>query len=140
VTFNVAVNPAAARTGTLTIAGQAFTVSQASSGSSGTPSPPPPPLPPPPPPPPSNCSYAISPTEEGIKEKGGSLTVVVSAGAGCQWTATSHESWIVITQGASGSGNGTVGFDVHSGKKRTGTLTIAGQTFTVHQNKKGDDE
>jgi hypothetical protein len=66
--------------------------------------------------------------------------VAVSAGAGCQWTATSNESWIVITRGASGSGNGTVEFDVDNGKQRTGTLTIAGQTFTVHQNKKGEVE
>ena len=68
------------------------------------------------------------------------MSVAVSAGAGCQWTATSNESWIVITQGASGSGNGTVQLEVEHGKKRTGTLTIAGQTFTVHQNKKGDVE
>jgi hypothetical protein len=48
----------------------------------------------------------------------------------------------VITQGATGSGNGTVQVDVHStgGKKRTGTLTIAGQTFTVTQSKKEDDD
>ncbi|HET9271830.1 MAG TPA: BACON domain-containing carbohydrate-binding protein [Vicinamibacterales bacterium] len=117
VTFTVAANSGAARNGTLTIAGQTFSVGQA-----------------------SNCSYSISPTEEGIKEKGGSMSVAVSAGVGCQWAATSNESWIVITQGASGSGNGTVEFDVQAGKKRTGTLTIAGQTFTVHQNKKGENE
>ena len=131
VTFTVAANSGAPRNGTLTIAGQTFTVGQASSG--GAP-------PPPPPPPQQNCSYSISPTEDGIKEKGGSMSVAVSAGVGCQWAATSNESWIVITQGASGSGNGTVEFDVQAGKKRTGTLTIAGQTFTVHQNKKGEDE
>ena len=63
--------------------------------------------------------------------------MAVSTGAGCAWTATSHESWITITSGASGSGNGTVRFNVadNSGKKRTGTLTIAGQTFTVEQDK-----
>jgi hypothetical protein len=138
VTFTVAANSAAPRTGTLTIAGQTFTVSQGSNNA-----PPPSPTPPPSPVPPSSvqsCSYTITPTEGGIKEKGGLMSVAVSAGAGCQWTATSNESWIVITRGASGSGNGTVEFDVDNGKQRTGTLTIAGQTFTVHQNKKGEVE
>ena len=127
VTFTVAANAGAARTGTLTIAGQTFTVSQVAIGA------------PPPPPPP--CSYSISPTEQSINEKGGSMSVAVSAGAGCQWTAVSNESWLVITQGAAGSGNGTVQFDVKStgGKKRNGTLTIAGQTFTVTQSKKDDE-
>jgi hypothetical protein len=139
VTFTVEANNAGARTGTLTIAGQTFTVSQASSGS--PPSGPPPSGPPPSGPPPS-CSYSISPTERGINEKGGLISVAVSAGANCQWTATSNESWLVIAQGATGSGNGTVQVDVHStgGKKRTGTLTIAGQTFTVTQSKKEDDD
>ena len=68
------------------------------------------------------------------------MTVAVSAGAGCGWTATSNESWITITDGASGSGNGTVRFNVEStnGKKRNGTLTIAGRTFKVDQDKKND--
>ena len=119
VTFNVATNTAAARTGTLTIAGETFTVNQAS----------------------GSCSYSINPTEQAINEKGGPIAVAVSAGAGCGWTATSNESWITITAGASGTGNGTVRFNVDStgGKRRTGTLTIAGRTFTVDQDKKNGD-
>ena len=76
-----------------------------------------------------------------INEKGGPIAVAVSAGAGCGWTATSNESWITITAGASGTGNGTVRFNVEStgGKRRTGTLTIAGRTFTVDQDKKNGD-
>ncbi len=49
VTFSVTANSGAARTGTLTIAGRAFTVSQAASGS---------------PAPPAACSYSISPTQQ----------------------------------------------------------------------------
>ncbi len=117
VTFSVAANTGTARTGTLTIAGQTFTVTQA-----------------------NGCTYSINPTEQEIDEEGGSVTVAVSAGAGCGWTATSNESWITITEGATGSGNGTVRFNVEStsGKKRTGTLTIAGRTFKVDQDKKND--
>jgi len=40
-----------------------------------------------------------------------------------------------VSAGSSGSGNGTVSFTVaaNSGAPRTGTLTIAGQTYTVTQ-------
>jgi len=44
-----------------------------------------------------------------------------------------------VTNGATGTGNGKVTFDVasNSGRERTGTLTVGGQTFTVKQD--GDD-
>ena len=122
VTFDVAGNTASARTGTLTIAGQTFTVTQAASSPSVT------------------CTYSISPTEQSINEKGGQISIAVSTSAGCAWTAASNESWLVVTGGASGRGSGTVAIDVGStgGKKRNGTVTIAGQTFTVNQSKKAD--
>jgi hypothetical protein len=65
--------------------------------------------------------------------------VAVTAGAGCTWTAVSNVSWITITAGASGSGGGTVSYSVapYGGppKNRTGTMTIAGLTFSVKQSK-----
>jgi hypothetical protein len=130
VTVAVAANGGAARTSFVSIAGQTATVSQTGHGSPS----------PPPAPPPTGCTFSISPTEQGIGEKGGAISVAVSTGAGCAWTATSDESWIVITAGATGSGPGTVSFDVAAGKKRNGTLTIAGQTFTVRQSKKDGEE
>jgi predicted ATPase len=47
-------------------------------------------------------------------------------------------SWITITAGANGTGNGTVTFSIAAnttGAQRTGTLTIAGRTYTVTQRK-----
>jgi hypothetical protein len=72
-------------------------------------------------------------------EKAGHDTVAVSTGTGCAWTATSNAAWIALTSGASGTGRGTVAFSIdrNRGQARTGTLTIAGHTFTVQQ-KKGD--
>jgi hypothetical protein len=63
------------------------------------------------------------------------LDVTVTAAAGCQWTATSNQSWITIAQGATGSGNGTVRLTVqqNTGVLRSGTVTVAGQTVTVSQ-------
>lgn len=121
VSFTVASNSGGARSGTLTIAGQTFTVNQAAA--------------PPPPPPPPPCSYSIAPTSQSVDYPGGSGTVAVTTGSSCTWTAASNASWITITSGASGTGNGSVAFTVasNSGGARSGTLTIAGQTFTVNQ-------
>jgi hypothetical protein len=81
------------------------------------------------------CSYSIAPTSQSFPSSGGTGTVGVTAGAGCNWTATSNAAWLHITSGASGSGNGTVGYsaDANPSAQRTGTLTIAGQSFTVSQ-------
>jgi hypothetical protein len=49
---------------------------------------------------------------------------------------SNNVSFITVTSGASGTGNGTVGFSVPTNPNtapRTGTLTIAGQIFTVTQ-------
>jgi glucose/arabinose dehydrogenase len=84
------------------------------------------------------CTYSISPTSQTFNASGGTNTVTVTAGDGCQWTAVSQApSWITITGGASGSGNGTVTYSVapYTGKpkKRNGTMTIAGMNFAVNQ-------
>ena len=82
------------------------------------------------------CNYAISPASQSFNAAGASGTVTVTAPAGCGWSATSNNLWITISSGSTGSGNGTVGFSVgvHTGtEQRSGTLTIAGKTFTVNQ-------
>lgn len=115
VAFTVSANTGAARTGALTIAGQTSTVTQA-----------------------ATCSYSISPSSKSSSDKGGDVTSDVTAPASCSWTAVSNAPWITVTSGASGSGNGKVKFDVAENKdkfERIGTLTIAGQTFTVTQKK-----
>lgn len=38
--------------------------------------------------------------------------VNVTAQTGCGWTAATNASWLRITNGATGSGNGTVGYVV----------------------------
>ncbi|MBI3651642.1 MAG: fibronectin type III domain-containing protein [Acidobacteria bacterium] len=83
----------------------------------------------------ASCSYTISPTSQAMSASGGTGSVNVSAGAGCTWTALSNDLWITVTSGASGTGNGVVGYSVtaNSGAARSGTVTIAGQTFTLNQ-------
>ena len=82
-----------------------------------------------------SCTYSISSTSQSFSTSGGTGSVSVITQSGCTWTATSNDSWITITSGNSGSGNGTVNYSVstNTGSQRTGTITIAGQTFTVTQ-------
>jgi len=82
------------------------------------------------------CTYSISPSSALFAASGGSGSVSVKAPSGCAWQAVSNDSWITITSGSTGSGNGTVNYSVAanaSTSQRTGTMTIAGQTFTVTQ-------
>ena len=80
-------------------------------------------------------SLNINPTSQNFSASGSNGIVNVNSTGSCGWTATSNASWIKITSGASGTGNGTVGFNVaaNSGAQRSGTITIAGKTFTITQ-------
>ena len=85
----------------------------------------------------SGCTYSIDPTNANYSSSGGTGSVnVTTSNNQCSWTATSNESWITITSGDSGTGNGTVSFSVMANtiqSSRTGTMNIAGETFTVIQ-------
>jgi hypothetical protein len=110
----VAPNTGPARTGTIVIAGATFTVNQEA----------------------FTCSYSISPSSRSFTSAGGSGSISVTASSpGCAWTAVSNSAWLVVTSGASGTGSGTVGYTVapNTGPARTGTIVIAGATFTVNQ-------
>lgn len=86
------------------------------------------------------CTYSISPTSASVNGSSGSGTVTVTASnSSCAWTASSNAAWITVTSGASGTGSGTVGYSYtanNTGDQRTGTITIAGKTFTLTQKKK----
>lgn len=82
------------------------------------------------------CSFSISPLSQSFDAVGGTGTVSVLAPIGCAWSATSSVNFISVLSGASGTGNGTVVFQIlanTTGQARTGSLFIAGQTFTVTQ-------
>ncbi|MEO6725289.1 MAG: hypothetical protein ABIP14_08300, partial [Blastocatellia bacterium] len=82
------------------------------------------------------CTFTISPASRNFDAGGGSSGVLINAStAFCAWTAVSNAGWITVTSGASGMDNGVVQFAVASnfGALRNGTMTVAGQTFTVNQ-------
>lgn len=60
----------------------------------------------------ANCFPAISSTSQWSNAAGLTGSVGVTASFGCPWTASSNASWISITSGASGSGNGTANYSV----------------------------
>lgn len=116
VQVQVAANSStASRSGSLTVAGQTVTITQAAA---------------------PECTYTLSRTGVSVGAAGASgLTVGVTASSGCTWTAAESSSFISITGGSSGTGSGTVTFTVsaNTGAARSGTLTVAGQAVTVSQ-------
>lgn len=117
VTYTVAANSGSAqRTGTITINGQTYTVAQSGN---------------------TTCTYTVSPLSQTFTSVAGNGTITITAAAGCNWTSTSNASWITVTSGSTGTSNGTVTYTItaNSGSaQRTGTITIAGQVYTVTQN------
>ena len=61
--------------------------------------------------------------------------MTVSTSSGCAWTAASGVPWILILNGAAGTGTGTVQLFVapNATGSRNGTITVAGQTIGVGQ-------
>jgi len=117
VGFLAAANLGAeARSGTLTVAGQTFTVLQA-----GT----------------STCVYALNPISgTSVPAVGGSgFALTMTTQSPCVWTATTNSNWLTVTTGSSGSGSGVVQYSVlaNPGTQRTGAITIGGQIYTVTQ-------
>jgi hypothetical protein len=101
------------RSGTITAAGLTYTVTQ---------NPP--------------CRYAIDADGSSFTSAGGSGSIGVTAGDGCDWSASSNRTWIQITAGTSGSGDGSVSYTVgtYTGATvRSGTITVAGLTHSVTQ-------
>ena len=83
------------------------------------------------------CSYSLASTSVSFPSASGATgSVGVTATGGCSWTASSNANWITITAGSIGSGNGIVSYAVSANtgtSARSGTITIAGKTFTVNQ-------
>jgi hypothetical protein len=113
--FAVAPNTGAARSGNITVGGQQFQVKQ---GGFGPP-----------------CTFSISPTFAPFDASGGDARIIVNTANGCAWTATSNAGWLTIVSGAQGAGTAAVVLQgsPNTGGARSGTATIAGQTFTAMQ-------
>ena len=113
VNFTVAPNDGGAvRVGTMTVAGQTVTFTQAI----------------------NSCTYTVTPAAFTVPLSGNTSTFSVTTGTKCTWGATTTTPWITITAGATGTGIGSVTFTVPaSSTSRSGTLSVGGKTVTVTQ-------
>ena len=72
---------------------------------------------------------------QAISPSGGSESINLTFPASFLWTASSSANWITLSGATSGSGNGTLNYQVaaNAGSARSGTITVAGFPFTVEQ-------
>jgi hypothetical protein len=83
------------------------------------------------------CTTSITPTSASFPAAGGSGSFMVTiACSNFNWSAKSSASWISITSGANGTGNGTITFRVSnntSSRSRLGTISVAGKLLKINQ-------
>jgi len=116
ITVSCQANTAAERTGTITVtasgaSGSPKAVQVIQASATGTP------------------VLSVSPTPQNVSGASGTATFQVSnAGGGAlSWTAASGDSWLTITNGFSGNGNGTitVSYSANPGTaERTGSIIV----------------
>jgi astacin len=80
----------------------------------------------------------LTPAALNMNQGGGSASISVALTAGCLRKATSTETWIKVTAGASGTGSGVVQLSISplsgaTGTTRTGVVLVNGKSVTVVQ-------
>ena len=115
LTYWVSANSLALdRTGTVMIAGHAFTVTQLG----------------------ITCTYLISPSSSTLGSGNVTGLVSVATSGGCAWVVVNTNGWIAIKAGAAGTNGGLVRFTVSANLSpsiRSAYLTVAGHPFLVTQ-------
>lgn len=111
LSYTVAANNGAQRTGVITVAGKSLAISQDSA-----------------------CLPTFNPTSQTIGAGAGSHSFGVNISGACNWTAETLTSWITITSGT-GMGNGTVTYSVtaNPGAQRVGTISLSGRNIAITQ-------
>ena len=85
---------------------------------------------------PSNgCNTAVSPGGQAFGPTGGTGSINITTSPGCPWGVFNIPSWVTLTSSASGTGNGTVSYQVlpNAGADQSGTLTVTNVPFTIEQ-------
>ena len=80
------------------------------------------------------AAVTITTSAKTFDKAGGAASVVVQGDG--SWTAISDDSWIVVRQGASGTGAGSVVYIVNANATadvRIGHINIGGNTYTITQ-------
>ncbi|MFN0112324.1 MAG: proprotein convertase P-domain-containing protein [Blastocatellia bacterium] len=115
INFTVAPTSGEARTGTLTVAGQAITISQGAG---------------------NGCAYTLTPVAKSFPASGGSGSFTVTTASECAWNAVASDSFINVLFASGNHGNGTVSYTVAANDQpiqRVGTITVGGQALAITQ-------
>jgi hypothetical protein len=116
-TFSVAAADASARTAIIDVSGNGLTINQPGAG----------------------CSYSVGlgigpQSQNNLSFQAATYYGFVTTQTGCSWTTSSSANWITLVGGASFSASLTMQVASNPGpSSRTGTITVAGQTFTLTQ-------
>ncbi len=114
LSFAVAPNTTpGARIGVITVGNRQFTVTQLG----------------------ANCDLSISPTSNTLVPSN-TFQSSIAVTTTCQWTAQSTASFITITAGSSGTGNGQIDYSIPanpSAQNRSGAIRIGNLTFNITQ-------
>lgn len=85
---------------------------------------------------PCTSAPAISSSSASYAGNGGTGSVNVTSVSACGWIAESNASWLTITGGFSGAGNGSVSYSVApnlGSSIRSAAIVVGGRTFNVYQ-------
>jgi subtilisin family serine protease len=87
----------------------------------------------------TECAFTPEVTTIAAPTKGGTYSVTVAAAPNCEYSVKSSVTWIRVSTPPAMSGNSTVTLfvTVNPTIRRTGTVTIAGQTLTITQSRQG---
>ncbi len=86
----------------------------------------------------ASCSLTINPGNATAYQYSQTFTFSVAAPSGCPWTASTNNSWAVITSGVSGTGTGLITVQVSddtdsSSQERVAVLTVGNENITITQ-------
>jgi uncharacterized protein (TIGR03437 family) len=113
--YGVDPNRGAARTGSITVAGLPFSVTQ------------------------SGCTFALTPSSASYPFGGGNGSFTVQpTPSSCTWTGITASDWITLTSASGGPGSGTLRYSVTANPTpfaRSGNIALGNQTFSVTEDR-----
>jgi hypothetical protein len=82
------------------------------------------------------CSYSLSTNAVFFNCSGGNRSVLIRTTGDCQWQAHSSNHWITVTSASTGTGDGSITFNVAANNSitpRTGMIVAGGKQLIIAQ-------
>ena len=83
----------------------------------------------------SSCTVTLGTVTTDVGAAGTTGTIPVTAASTCSWTAASNATFLTISSGASGTGNGSVAYSIaaNTGAARSASITVNGAVVNFTQ-------